>query len=418
MAEGPGRGAGSRGLPRLPLGLIGAGLLVAVAELAVFRSTPEDVSFIAANWAETGRASAPEEGRCEVLLLGDSQVKCGLQPRLIEWRLGRSAINLALVGGQAASSHHVLDRALRAGTKPRAVVVGFLPALLAADLRINTRNWPELLSPVECLELAVAARDTRLLAPLMAHSLLASYRRRDAVRAAVLARLGDGLAVRSGALDKARTGRDEVRAYRRNWRVNAGAHALPDNPAFRDEVSAPIEDPDAGDRWRCKPENAWFVRKFLRRAESAGVSVFWLLPTTAPALLAAREHDGREAAYRKLVRGFQQEFPGLTVLDPRPALADPSVFSDVCHVDRRGAAVLTLAVAEALEQRLFRARSPNARPAADRWVELAPPGPGVTQLADALLEDVAQSDARLRADALLASPDRLAGSADGPTARR
>jgi hypothetical protein len=238
----------------------------------------------------------------------------------------------------------------------------------------------------------VAARDRKLAGPLLAHALWPSVRRREEARAAVLAALRPG--------DGAHPGRSEARAYRRNWRVNAGAHALPRNPAFVEPAVAAVGGdtaggPAPGGRWKCKPENALYLRRLLTLATARGVPVFWLLPTVSPATRDAHERDGRTAAFLRFVRGLQREFPGLTVLDPRPVLGDPSLFSDTCHVDRLGAAVLSASVAEAVGRSL----SPSAAPAgvgdAPRWVELIAPG-GLVAEADATVEDVSQSAARLR----------------------
>jgi hypothetical protein len=334
---------------------------------------PEPISFITASWSESGRAATREAARCGVLVLGDSQVKSGLQPALI----GGRSYNLAVVGGQPAASYHLLDRTLKAGAQPRAVVIGFYPGLLAADLRINTRHWPELLSPAACLGLALTARDRGLVGPLMVHTLTPSVRLRAETRAALAL----------GADPGARSGHDEARAYRRNWRVNAGAHLLPDNPGFVDE--SPGESGEkAGAAWTCRPVNLAYLRRLIRLAEAHGARVFWLLPTISPGVRAARERDGREAAYLRFVGALQNEFPRLQVLDPRPMLGDPSIFSDTCHLDRHGAALLSAAVAGAIE------RPPTTR----RWIELTAPALGVfPALPDAGLEDVAQSAALLRA---------------------
>jgi hypothetical protein len=323
---------------RIPRGLFGALVLVAAAEWAGFARFDAPVSFGAASWRDARRDAERNAFDGAVLCFGDSQIKCGLLPVVLERSRGLKAYNLAVVGGQAPSSYYLLDHALRAGARPRAVVVGYYPALLGCDLRLNAGMWPELLDAPECLDLLVASRDTKLAAPLLSRGALPSLRRRKDVRAAVRAAI-------LGTVDPER---DEARAYRRNWQVNAGAHALP-TVARYDDGARPEP---GGERWKCKPVNALYIRRFLTLARRHDIPVFWLLPANAPALTAARAADGRDAAYDRFVASIQSEFPELTVIDPRPALSDPAAFSDVCHLDRRGALTLSLAVADVLAGRL------------------------------------------------------------------
>ncbi|MFO0954363.1 MAG: hypothetical protein U0835_25030 [Isosphaeraceae bacterium] len=392
---------------RWPLGLLGAFLLSAGVEGLVARFGPADASFIQANWADVGKSSRAVGPDVGVLCLGDSQVKSGLQPRLMTPELGTPVANLALVGGQAASSALVFERALRAGARPRAVVVGYFPGLLAADLRINTEKWPELLSPGECLDLALTARDARLFAPMMARALIPSLRRRESLRAATLAEFDPSLDEPKGKPPG--KGRPEARAYVRNWQVNGGAHVLADNPDFRDEAPASATEFGPHARWKPKAENLAFTRRLLSRAEAAGVRVFWLLPATAPALQAARERSGLHEAYLAVVKNLQREFPRLTVLDPSPLLRDPSRFSDVYHLDRSGASVLSLSVAEALRDSLSGANRQGG------WLVLKEPtaDPG---RAASLLEDLAESSARARPPG--AATSLAAGSGASPDTQR
>jgi hypothetical protein len=363
--------------------------MVAAVEAGVVRTGDDLGSFIAASWRESGRAAWREAvAACDggVLCLGDSQVKCGLLPDVLRRRLGLGAVNLAVVGGQAPSTYHLLERVLSAGARPRAVVVDFYPSLLAADLTINTRNWPELLGLWGCLRLVTGVRDARLAAPLLVRAALPSLRAREEVRAAVVAAL-------SGTDDE---GRARARAYRRNWRLNGGAHALAVRPGGGDVPADPV-DPAAAARWRAKPENARYVRRTLALAAAHGIPVFWLLPTYAPSLQAARRHDALGAAHLRFTRAAQAAFPGVTVLDPSRVIADPLLFSDPCHVDRRGAVALSLAVAEALAVAL----NPAAPVPGEgrRWVELSPtvPRSAWVATAEAGIEDVAQSAESLRA---------------------
>ena len=360
-------------LGRIPVGLIGAIVLIGFAEFVLFRCLAERMPFIPASWRESGRAVTKEAVGAEILVFGDSQVKCGLQPGF----LGPTGFNLAVVGGQPASSYFLLERAVQAGAKPRAVVVDFFPSLLASDCRINTRQWAELLDLRESLDLLWTSGDTRLLVPMVANMLLPSLRMRSDLRAGVMAALRD----------EPDPGSEEGRAYRRNWRVNLGAHLLAENPGFVDGIEPERR---RGNRWRPKPEPLAYVRRFLALAEAHQIPVFWLIPTIAPGARAVRVQDGREAAYNRFVRSMEAEFPGLMVIDPTHALAGPAgSFRDVYHLDRRGAVRLSRAVGTAIEGALA------SRAGAERWIELKEGWAGES-LASTDLEDVGQSAARVR----------------------
>jgi hypothetical protein len=360
-------------LSRIPLGLVGAVVLIGFAEYGVFRCFAKQTPFIPASWQESGRAVTSEAVGVEILVFGDSQAKCGVQPRF----LGRNGFNLAVVGGQAPSSYFLLKRAIQAGARPKAVVVDFFPSLLASDLRINTRQWAEMLDLRECLDLFWTSRDTRLLVPMLANWLLPSLRMRSDLRAGVLAALRD----------RPDSGSEEGRAYRRNWRVNFGAHLLAENPGFVDGIEPERR---RGDRWRPRPEHLAYVRRFLALAGSHQIPVFWLIPTIAPGARAVRVQDGREEAYNRFVRSMTAEFPGLTVIDPSGTLAGPAgSFRDVFHLDRRGAVRLSRTVGAAIEEVL------TCGPGKERWIDLKEDWTGES-LASTDLEDVGQSAARVR----------------------
>jgi hypothetical protein len=371
---------GAGGCKRGPLGLVGAIALVVVVELGMGYSHEAFATFITASWCESGQAARCEALRCDVLCLGDSQVKSGVLPRVLARRLNRPAFNLSVVGGQAPSSYFLLDRALKAGARPRAVVVSFHPGLLASDCRVNLRQWPEMCTIGENLGLIATVRDIRLAGPLLLRIALPTLRVRSEIRAAV----------RAALRGVAEPGIEEARAYRRNWRLNAGAHVLAVKPNFRDAVESPlasVEQP-AGRRWRAKPENLAFLRRFLALAKSRNIAVFWLMPTNSPGYRAVRVRDGSDPAYELFVRGIVAEFPHVTVLNPLPMLTDPSVFSDVCHVNRRGAASLSAVIAEVLASDHY----------GRRWVELDAGRPE-SLLAGEGLEDVGQSALALHSEA-------------------
>jgi hypothetical protein len=343
---------------RAPWGLIGMLGLVWLAEGIVARYEQDWRPLMAWSWATASRAARQEAVGCEVLCLGDSQVQMGVLPRVLDERLGARAYNLAIWRGQPASSYFLLRRALASGARPRAVVAGFFPGLLASPARVNASLWTELLEGPEWLDLLWTARDPRLAAYTIGRWLLPSLAARDEVRAEAAAVLGR----------RANPSRAKTLAYRRNWRANRGAQATDKQINFRDDGG----DPDAGRRlagWRCRPENDAYLRRFLDLAARHEIPVYWLLAPLSPATRARRDQNGLEAEYTRFVRGMQAGYPGLTIVDARSLDLDKEVFADPVHLDAQGAAALSAEVAEAL-----RDLSANRSPDAPRWVELPTQG--------------------------------------------
>jgi hypothetical protein len=335
---------------KFPLGFVGALVVVALVEWGVVRPRADLSAFIASSWSESARAVEPggEAIGAEVLCLGDSQVKGGVLPNVLEAQLGRPAYNLSAIGGQPALAYYLLKRALENGARPKALVIGFYPGLLASDLTINLRALPEALGARECLDLLRVAGTRKLAAPLLLRLALPTFRRRDEIRDIFHATLGG---------DSDTPERIKARAYRRNWDQHAGAQVLSPNPAFVDEVALPPGEPGAsangaGRRWKPKPVHMAYLSKLLDLARSRKIAVFWVLPTNSPKLRTLRASNGLDDAYYRCIQAMKPQSGSLTVLDPAPVLSDPKVFSDACHIDRIGAVMLSDAVARILAERL------------------------------------------------------------------
>jgi len=180
-------------------------------------------------------------------LLGDSQIKYGLQPRVIENALNQTAYNLSIIAGQAPGSYFQLRRALAAGARPRAVVLDFEPILLR--MPFNARPWMELLSPHETIELSWRTRDANFFTMVILGRSLPSYHWRSDLRAALLAAFhGQSISQRWN-----------VAVARRNFDANRGANVMPADGAFRvgDDI---LERHFCNADWRPDPANVSFVR--------------------------------------------------------------------------------------------------------------------------------------------------------------
>jgi hypothetical protein len=364
-------------LGRAPWALFGMLGLVAMIELAVARHDLDlTATATSCEWLATGRAARREAVNSEVICLGDSLMKLGVVPKLLQQHLGKRTYNLAVSGGRAPTSYFILRRALDAGTRPDAVLVNFKWTALRTNIRANLRVLPELVGPREHLDLAWTARDSCLLLTLMLSEVLPTFKSRFEVRANILA-----------ALQGASTSiRGPIVPWQLNWRKNNGAHLMAKNPSFRGDVNSAPNDFFLND-WSCDPINAIYLERLLKLAASRDIPVFWLITPICPAAQARQEQIGADAAYARFARAVQSRFPNLVVIDGRHAGYHDSVFFDPTHLDRQGAAAFTIDVASVVGRCL------RGTPPGMRWIELPvyrdPP-------VDLAIEDVAQSAIALR----------------------
>jgi hypothetical protein len=334
---------------RAPWGL--TGMLVVVAAVEAFLGALDLVTttHLVDAWTEAGVSAGSDNVRTSAILcLGDSQIQQGILPE----GLGELAYSLAVQGGQPAAAEALLRRALAAGARPRAIVVGFFPGLLAADFKINLRQWPEILGPLGALKLAWTARDVDLAVKTGLGIALRSYRARAEIRAGIAA------AVRG----EPKPDVAGIVADRISRRTHRGALTLPGIMSFVDNV--PVGPPrTSGPAWHPKPENDRVVRRLLSLAEARGIAVYWVTTTLSPGARAVWEHNNLHKGYFDYLRRLQGDFPGVTILDVADLELDASAFNDPCHLNFRAAARLTEAVARAI-----------ASDGGDRWVRLAPAG--------------------------------------------
>ena len=112
---------------------------------------------LAPTWAEDWRFSAWAAERqapgSDILCFGDSLVKYGVLPRVIEAKSGLKGYNLATSGGTMPSAYFLLERALAAGARPRAVVADFATLMLQDDGPLAIQNYAELASLADCVDL-------------------------------------------------------------------------------------------------------------------------------------------------------------------------------------------------------------------------------------------------------------------------
>ncbi len=376
MSEGqadPPEGATVSGRPaRSPWGFLGMLALLVLVEWTLGR---HDLDFTAPwhwDWRVSGKLAAKKQAGADVLLFGDSLLKFGVMPKVLQDRSKLTAYNFALHTGQTSSSYFMLKRVLDAGYRPKQVILDVTPHMFAHRPEENARLWPELLSPIECFDLARTMRSSNFFAGTALAHLVPSIKERHDIRASLMAGL-------NGRPSTSR--RYEIPAYRRNWKLNDGAQLMPDGP------SPPI-DPVHWARslyssWKPHPVNVAYLDRFLTLAESAKIPVVWLLTPVQPALQDQTEASGFDADYTRFVEGVVRRFPRVTVADARGSGFEAAEFNDGVHLKRPGALRLSASLGDLL-------RHVEDRP---RWVKL---DAGRPRSVESAIEDVGQSAVALR----------------------
>jgi hypothetical protein len=306
-------------------------------------------------WRDGHRAARDEAARADLLCLGDSLMKLGVLPRVLEAGLGRPAYNLAAQGATAPATFFLLKQALDAGARPRALIVEFDANVLAMAPRTIARYWPELIGPCEALDLGWNAHDPNLFGATALALLFPSVKNRDDIRGAVF----------PARNVESRPSRELLDAYLRNCRSNGGATAHQPMTVPREPPPIASDALRAPARWSPYPTNAAYVRRVLDLASARAIPVFWLVPPVSPARQAKREGNGLDEGYSEFVRETAARYWNVVVLDARHAGYGREVFIDPTHLDGRGASELSLAVADALATRLA-----GHDPDALRWIDL------------------------------------------------
>jgi hypothetical protein len=323
--------------------------------------------------ARAARRKAP---KCDILCFGDSLLKMGLVPQVVESELGKPAINLAMVGAQPPASYFLLRHAIESGARPSAVLIDFKASCLVNSPRDNERQWPEILSLAECGELAWTMRDAAFLGNLVVSRLVPSITSRREIRTDILLAL-QGQSPPSRAY---------LPIFWRNWNVNRGAQVMPKDPIMRSDPKYLIKEVYFPDQWSCEPTSVAYIRRFLKLAAAHKIPVFWLLPPIRPDVQAKREQSGLDALYLRLVHHYESRFSNLVVVDGRHSGFEETVFQDPSHLDYEGASAYSAAVAHVLRAYL-------GRPSIEgrRWVELPAYRPFNPGLHKVPMEDFEQS---------------------------
>jgi hypothetical protein len=336
----------------MPVGLIGALALVLGVECFIASHKSDTMDGSLWTYEHVRGIAAEKAGECDLLVFGDSLMRHGVAPKVIEERTGLDGYNLAIAGSQVPASYFLFREAIDSGARPRAVLLDLFPCLLASDPWANITNWPIVASYRDCIDLGWYGRDAKLFTSLMLRKTLPSVRCRESIRAAIVEAL-DGL----GGVT-----RTSIKVSLRNWEVNRGL-AIEKN---RHDPNVPLENP-VGQFFRpisCTPLNRLYIDRFMKLAADHDVKVFLVLPPYMPILQARVEQVGFDADHEAFVRSMLDRYPALNVLDARKTNYAPDVFIDTHHLGYEGASTFSAEIGELLRRQLDRAGS------ADRWVSL------------------------------------------------
>ena len=367
---------------RLPLGLLGALLMIVVVERAIAGRMIAVTTHVASSWGFAAEAARGDGARSEILGFGDSLIKFGFLPQIIQKRTGRTAYNLAALAGPSSRDYQILKRVLDAGGKPSAIVVCIQVVHLGSGPRSHVRHFAESVTLAEALDLAWTSRDPGLFASLMIERRVPSIRARFEIR---------------GNLMRALRGEEGVWTplfypLRRNWNRSRGAHIVPeehhspDDPAAAEAHARELYPYDFADVSDQVPVHEIYIRRFLNLAAQRKIPVFWVLPPMLPAVEDRQQRVALTALSTALARRVQVWYPEVVVVDGRERGYDAGAFVDGVHLNRRGAYVFSRDLADMLRHRL------NETSSANLWVLLPRYRPSTMEVE---LEDTTQSTAAL-----------------------
>ena len=204
---------------RWPRGLLGMLGLVVLVETAVHRHELDWSGHVLLNCGYAGRAARAEAVSSELLCLGDSQMKTGIDPTILERELGRRSFNLAVLGCPTPLSYFLLRRTLEAGAHPRAILLGHMT--MGGGPR-DAHHFEAFVEPAEFLDLAWQSRDPDYVAALLLNRLLPSLRHREAIR--------------SQLVGTTHSSRARMVAIERGWHEAQGGYRMPPRPEYHGEI--------------------------------------------------------------------------------------------------------------------------------------------------------------------------------------
>lgn len=316
-----------------------------------------------------------EASKSSIVCLGDSLVKLGVSPLVVQQYSKEPVFNLAIIGSRPASTYFLLRRLLDSGQQPKALLIDYEPRILKEKPTQAIHESAELFDLRDCIDLAMNVRDYGYSTELLSSLLVPSYRPKHSIVDA-LKRL---------IVSKPESKPYEIAAYFRNWQKNRGQSLMSPQGAgnaWANNALAWREIIRSKDAWSCDPVNALYVARLLNLADSKGIMVYWLITPTHPKLQQELELAGIDGAYAQLAKSFQARNPNLIVVDARHCGYDEHKFMDGSHLNRHGSEAYSAALGRLL------ASNKEQPICGKRWIKLEQFSEPEEHLS---LEDVEQS---------------------------
>jgi hypothetical protein len=258
------------------------------------------------------------------------------------------------------------------------LIVNAKPAVLLGGPEFNARQWQEVLTLGDAIELLQVTRNAPFVLSTVVGRLLPSLRARLEIQSTVSAAI-QGKTDRICSMNS---------VLCRNWSVNRGANVAPATSAYRGEVSAEVERQLYTDIFFVDPANAEAIEQILKLAAALRIPLFWVLCPLSPSLQSQRDQSGADELHDRFLSSIVARYPGvITVLDARRAGYSAAFFADPTHLNRLGAVALSRTVAGALSACGRSHQPPSSN---QGWIRLDPPAKSAGDWADQL-EDVEES---------------------------
>jgi len=351
-------------LRRAPLGLLGMICLVVTLERSYFRNHPGLTNSQAASWSYAARQATRDAKTSEILCFGDSLMKFGVLPPVLEAESGRSAYNLAMFAAPTPASYFTLKMAIHEGARPSAILFDAAAGLLLEGPASAHRSypWADLIGFTDAIDLGWTSKDVTLMGHVMMGRLLHSYKCRHEIRSCILATLRGEVNHRSM----------ELTVQERNWKVNQGAQA---------QASMEFAEPSSETQgliksnWKPNAVNRIYLRRFLELAHGHEVPIYWYLPPYSPGEQAQQDQRGESTRYERFIRSIQRDYPSIVVLDGRYSGFGHTEFFDHAHLNRDGGIASTQAIGRLLLE-------PQDRNRPGTWIALRKTEPGSFPIED------------------------------------
>ena len=190
IAPAPVHGRGDLGRPRGPWAFVGMVSLIVGFECYLYRHSTDFTNEPAQDWVLTRSATSREARDAQILCFGDSLIKFGVLPNLLESRTGLTSFNLAVMGGQGPSTYFLLRRPRSRPVLGRGrswSIVRMRPAVVGVEGRgyglwPHRRNWHELLDTRDSVDLSWTARDATFFTLTTLARIFPSVKARDEIR--------------------------------------------------------------------------------------------------------------------------------------------------------------------------------------------------------------------------------------------